>query len=386
MTAEETVTTERQLFTSSRARSFRGCQRQHHIRYVQGYVPLVPRGALRFGTVYHSCLESYWRFDTEAALKKSTSEFEGIDPFARAKLRAMVFAYCTGWDVRRVGYIERVLDVERQYRLPMINPNGGHASRTFDRAGKVDVLVLMCDGRLAVMEHKSSATSAEPGTEYRHRLLLDPQVSEYQDAVFRADGYTNRGADVVLYDVGVKPGQEPYKATPEEQRKYTQPKSRVCPECKRKKNAVPAPHIITDVDEETGEETNYECADGRIVTDPGGVLYANLRERDETPEEYEARCLGVINQNYDKYFQVIEVVRLESERREYLLDVWNIAQQARVSERTGIAPRNPDACFRYGSPCDFWDVCTGTATLDDVSRFKKIDSVNPELSEGRVDG
>ena len=154
-----------ELFTSSRARSFRACQRQHYLHYVMGYCTVASRAPLRFGTAFHVCIEQYWLCGTDAAVARSQKAFdESLDPYDTAKLRAMVYAYCLGWDVRRVGYIERVLGVEREYKLPMINPLTGRASRTWERAGKVDVIVLLCDGRLAVIEHKTSAEPAAPAS------------------------------------------------------------------------------------------------------------------------------------------------------------------------------------------------------------------------------
>lgn len=194
-------------------------------------------------------------------------------------------------------------------------------------------------------------------------------MSEYYDAA---------GAHVVIFDVAVKPGQEPAKESTE--KKYTQAKSKQCPECRRKKNATPAPHRIVEADDETGVEVVYECADGRIVTDPGGRLYANLRDRDETPDEYEVRCLEAIQKDFASYYQVVEVPRTEDERREYLLDTWNTSAQARVSARTGVAPRNPDACFRYGAACDYWEACTGVVSIEDVTRFKRLKNAHTELA------
>jgi hypothetical protein len=44
-------------------------------------------------------------------------------------------------------------------------------------------------------------------------------------------------------------------------------------------------------------------------------------------------------------------------------------------------PRNPDACFLYNRPCDFYDVCCRTASIEDETRFKRLESVHPELAQ-----
>ena len=59
--------------------------------------------------------------------------------------------------------------------------------------------------------------------------------------------------------------------------------------------------------------------------------------------------------------------------------------QSAVQMRDGIAanrhPRNPDACVRYGRTCEFFDVCTGGASLDDTTRFVRVENVHVELTD-----
>jgi hypothetical protein len=142
-------------------------------------------------------------------------------------------------------------------------------------------------------------------------------------------GYDPAG---VVYDVLVKPKQSPLKATPPSIRK----------------------------------------------TRKDGELYASQRADDESAEDYLSSLVDAVSAEPHRYFARVEVVRLDTESDEYLFDVWQLAGLMRDSARTGHAPRNPDACFRYGSPCAYWGVCTGTASLDDPTRFVKT-GPNPEL-------
>lgn len=152
-----------ELWTSSRGRSFRACQRMHYFRYVQRIVALTERAPLRFGTGFHIAIEQYWLAPSGAGLEAAMAAAVLPDPFDQAKLRAMVFGYCLGWDVRRPGYIAKVIAVELQYTTPMINPASGRPSRTWVRAGKVDVKVLLVDGRVAVIEHKMRSRARRIG-------------------------------------------------------------------------------------------------------------------------------------------------------------------------------------------------------------------------------
>lgn len=353
------------ILTSSRLKSFRSCQRQHHYRYDLGYRPVSDSETLAFGSLMHDTLEAYWNARRPGAttppLAAALAQLPGtLDPYVRARAEAMLAGYAVAWDAIEC----EVLGVEVEFRLPLINPESGAPSRTWQLGGKLDVVVRLADGRTAIIEHKTTSEDASAGSTYRSRLTLDGQVSAYFDGA-AALGHV---ADVCIYDVLVKPKQRPSKATPVEDRQYTQPKSRACKLC-GKKTAPPAPH--------RDEETGTDCVDGRVITDAGGRLYANQRLEDETPEEYRARCVEAIIADPNAYFQRVEVVRLAVERDEYAFDVWQLGRQIREAEIAKRAPRNPDACFRYGTECEFWPVCSGTASIDDVTRYRRVDPEHP---------
>lgn len=239
---------------------------------------------------------------------------------------------------------------------------------------------LPSDG-VYVVEHKTTSLDIGPGSQYWRRLTLDDQVSNYV-AGARALGHEPRG---VLFDVVRKVNLKPYLATPEAERKYTQPSSKACPECKKKK-ATPAPHYWNKVaDEWVLDEASMvggatPCLDGRIVTDPGGRLYANLREHDETLDEYRLRVREDIGNNPDKYYQRGIVVRLEEEERDAAFDVWAVGREIRESQLANRWPRNPNACDSFGSLCQYFDVCTKTASIDDPLRFRTSDKAHEELA------
>ena len=109
-----------------------------------------------------------------------------------------------------------------------------------------------------------------------------------------------------------------------------------------------------------------------------GQLVAGQRAHDETVEEYLQRLLTDIAERPDSYFQRATVVRLEEELDAARRDVWSVVQgiDATAFEQP---PRNPDACFRFGSPCEYFDVCSGAASIDDPARFRTV-AAHPELT------
>lgn len=231
-----------------------------------------------------------------------------------------------------------------------------------------------------VVEHKSTSAEIGPGSPYWKRLNIDAQVDEYNDGTETLVGKKPNG---ILYDVIRKPQQRPLKATPPEERKYTQESSRVCKECKRKKDATPGPHV--EIVGEGDDAHEVSCVDGRIITDPGGRLYKTQREFDETPEEYGLRIRAEIGEAPDKYFQRGLIVRFEEESFEAASDTWLIAnaiRQRQLQEQAYVKsgrprerawPRNPDACDSYGSFCAYFPVCSGEASIDDPTRYRDAD-------------
>jgi len=320
------------LLTVSRLRVARSCQREHHLRYGLGYSTVrAADEALRFGSLVHLGLEQWWlnRWDNARRLECTLAALDGeTDPFDRMRAEVMLRGYDARWSDERWDPIA----VEAEFRCPVVNPATGAPSKTWELAGKLDVLARDVDtGRVVVIEHKTSSEDVSTGSDYWKRLRLDAQVSVYFDGA-AALGYE---VDACVYDVLAKPGIRPLKATPIESRKYVA---------------------------------------------KTGALYANQRDRDETPEEYGVRLAEKIAESPDAFYARGEVVRLDGERIEARGDVWDLGKQIRESEIAGRYPRNPEACVRYGRTCRFFGVCTKEQSLDDPALFERLPSPHPELS------
>lgn len=332
------------VVTNSELTCFRRCQREHHYAYEQGYRAVEDVEALRFGTLWHLGLEAWWLGQgLDAAIEVATRG--AADDYEAARLRVLLRGYDARWGHER----HDVVAVERPFYAPLLNPETGAPSRTYELGGKMDVLL-----RQRFVEHKTTSEDIGLGSVYWRRLTLDPQVSTYY-AGAKALGHEVHGC---LYDVVRKPALRPsqvplvddsgFKIVLDAQGRRVY--------CKAVGKAGPKPR-------ETGS-----TADGYV-----------LQTRTETPEEYEARLTEEVAANPDRYYQRGEVVRLEADEREAALDAWHLTQAMKDGERLGRHPRNPDACRRYSGTCAFFDVCTGTASLDDTSRFQRVDNVHPEL-------
>ena len=346
------------LLRTSALKTWMTCPRRYKFEHVEGYMRVEEAHALRFGTLWHLLMEGYLgavQYGTDPLLALVRLDGENVDPWDLAKLRPLFLGYVARWwDEDRETL--NVLSIEREYEHDLVNPDTGHPSRTYRFGGRLDAEVSI-GGRLLVMEHKTSSDDIAPGSDYWRQKRIDAQASNYLAAT---------GAEGNLYDVVKKLGLQPYKATPIESRKYTVPKDKACPECK-KKGAGPAPHEV-----DIGEGVLVACSGGRVVTDPGGRLYANLRERDETVAEFEERCSVDIRDEPESYFVRGEVVRTADELAEAQRDRWDLGRQVAEGVRLNRFPRNTTACFPLaGSPCPFASVCAGEASLDSPMFTKK---------------
>jgi hypothetical protein len=347
-----------QLLTQSRLAAQRACQRLHHLKYDLGYSAIVELGGRRFGTLVHKGLEAWWRARMTidagspaadaAALAMALEACAGeADPFERVKAEVLLTGYHERWKHEPYD----VLGVEAEFMTTLRNPSTGAASRTWDLAGKLDVIVRdPRDGNVKFIEHKTSSEDITPGSIYWRRLRMDTQVSVYFEGA-RALGHD---AAACIYDVIGKPGLRP--------------------------GAVPlldddGVKIVHD-----GAGQRVRTKDGKKWRETGDTAQGYvLQTRPETPEEYRARLTEAVAAEPDRYFARGEVVRIGDEMEDALVDIWQLGQQIRENEIAGRHPRNPAACLQDGRPCDFLAICAGEASLDDETQFTRSDRVHPEL-------
>lgn len=308
-----------QKLTNSMRNKFASCHRAYKFAYVDLVRPLQASAALTFGTAMHALLECYWG-GAEAP------EMLTGDDYTDATIRALYEGYCAKWQASDDAEFEKVA-AEVGFEAPLMNPETGGTSKTWVLAGKIDAIAKK-DGKTYIIEHKTTSQDIGPGSDYWRKLSIDGQVSGYYVGA-QANGYE---VENCLYDVIRKPTIKPLKATPEENRKY-------------KKD---------------------------------GTLYAGQREFDETPEEWYERLKADIAERPDYYFARVEVVRSADDLVDYLFDMWAVGREIADAERLGRFSRNQQSCSAFGK-CEYFDVCSGCASLDDVTLFRKAETPNEEL-------
>lgn len=313
-----------QTLSHSRLACFRTCPRKHHIRYELGIRPEEKGFALRVGSAFHLALDTIEKGGGEEAISEALATLE--DPYDLAMVAAMVNGHAQRW---ADALIETIAS-ELRFEMLLRNPETGASTPVWILVGVLDRLVRLDDGRIALMEHKTTSRDFSPGADYWVQLHMDMQLSIYVIAA-REFGFD---VATILYDVTRRPQQRPHKATPEDKRKYK--------------------------------------ADGK--------LYAKQRAEDETPEAFAARVAEDIAAKPDHYFARIEIARLDQDLEECSAELWQQQKAIRIAQLAGYWYRNPGACFTY-YPCEYLPICQNR-DLETATPNGFIRAARPAAAQG----
>ena len=336
------------LLTSSRMKTWRSCPRRHYYQYELARASHGPESAASaLGTTVHAALEAWWctwrdlggygALDAALYAARGDEDAEADrerDPYTVALTQALVIAYDARWS-RWAASVE-VLGVEAPFVAPLEHPTLGLRARRWAVAGKMDVLLRLSDGRVAIVDHKVTASDARVGSDWRRKLTLDPQVSTY----FGGAEALGHPAGLALWDVIQRPALKPYKAV----------------------------------------------AEVKLKLD--GTPRAGQRLADETPDEYQERLIArLADEGPEAALAHVEVVRTEQEREAHAWALWHTVREIEESRAAVRAcdgdaravTQNAGACMAYGSPCPYLPVCEGTASIDDPTRYRRLPVAHAEL-------
>jgi len=193
-----------------------------------------------------------------------------------------------------------------------------------DVRGVIDAIVTTMNGERFIVETKTTARI--DGT-YLESLWYKRQTLMYS--------WMDGDVDGVVYDIIQKPTIRRLKATPEDKRKYNK----------------------------------------------DGDLNRKQREHDESDGEFMER-LRSWYRDHPEALHREKIVHTEDQIAAFRNDLSDIASLLKHFEAKGSWPRNLNACFAYGRPCEFAQYCQSDRNpmiLD--SYYKKRDDVHPELEE-----
>lgn len=356
------------LLTNSRMTSAKTCLAKHYMEYELGVRLDTDAKPLRMGRAVHEGLDLLAKGQTivevAAQIRTLYADFPAwinSDDLADEWLTECEVCVCMlsgyAWRWADDPQIAEVVCSEQQFLQEIVNPETGRTSRLWRKAGKIDKIVRLADGRLALMEHKTCSEDISVDSDWWKQLLIDQQISLYVIAARQA-GYQ---IDTVLYDVLRKPGLS--------------------------RSHVPildadGKKIVVDV---RGTRVYNTNATPRQAADKahGWTLQTGL----ETVEDYANRVMTDIGSRPDYYYARREVPRLDGDLLMFASELWQQAKLLTQCRKSGFWYRNTSACRRMGK-CAYFDICTnGIDPLGELpTKFVRVTNVHPELSLEDDDG
>lgn len=352
-TAPARMTDGRNVITHSRMTAAKTCLRKHWFQYEFGIRPTVTAKPLRQGSAYHLGLDLLAQGVAVAvadAVAQATADYEHAPAWCISDelieewktegeiVRRMIAGYARRWPNSQF----EIVATEQTFELDIRNPGDGRKS-AMRVGGRIDKIVRLPTGQIAVMEHKTVAEDLAPDSNLWSQLRIDQQISLYLLAA-RALGHD---AETVLYDVARKPAIRPRKLT----------KAEVA--------------VLGNTGEYCGVRMSDQDRTTAVVTGRETVgLYGERLARD-------------LADNPDYYYAQREIPRLAQDLDEFAWELWQYQGIISDCRRYGRWPRNTNACLTMGT-CPFFKLCTGgydTASGEIPEGFDVLDNVNPELLE-----
>lgn len=358
------------LLTHSRMSTRKACARKHYIAYELGVRPDYGARPLRMGAAIHIGIDQRAQGASEnAAIWNAVASYQEMPAWANtdelqrewinegetvARLLKGYFARWGCCDGQPLGVgVASVVASEMAFDLPIRNPDTGGCSTVFRLAGKIDKIVILEDGRLAVMEHKTCSEDLGPESDYWRRLRIDQQISTYILAA-RQLGYD---VETVLYDVIRKPEISP-----------------------RQIPVLDGDGVKIVLD---AQGNRVRTKDGKKWRESGDAAAGyTLQQRREEPHEFGERLTADIESRPEFYFARKEIPRLESDLAEFEAELWQIQQEIRESQKHGRHFRNTNQCLVFGK-CPYFGPCTDGVDLAEhlPAGFVRVADIHPELKE-----
>lgn len=368
-----------QLLSNSRMGVLRQCPRKHWFRYELGLARCRTGAPLRMGSAYHTGQETKNNGGSQQdAYKAATVGYvdtpDWVEPRVWKTEGQTVANLLAGYFWRYEnepfqiatwippGKTEPELAVELTFKIPLVNPDTNARSRTFWIAGVIDAIVILPDGRVAVLDYKTTGDTIDPDSLFWLKLRTDPQMSLYTLAAVAL------GFDIacVIYDVTKKPTIKPREIPvldPENRKIVVDSNGERVFRVNIKKNGDPGAHHGEPI-QSASKEKGW-----------------TLRTRMESPDEYGQRLIDDIGDRPDYYYARREIPRLDDELATFQAELWQQAATLRDCQRNNRWYRNVGkwTC----AFCDYTDLCLNrvgvSPDLPPPSGYEYLDNVHPEL-------
>ena len=308
----------KEILTYSAIKLFQSCRYKYNLRMIEGLAPLTQDDNLYLGSVWHLVQEIwYGGGDCESKIVKAGLIIDQSFPNRQTDSKQK-----RDWHLCHAmfrGYINRypddefkVLGVEMEFAIPIINPSTGRSSRTFELRGKVDGLAqLKQTGELFILEHKSAAQITG---DYIERLPSDFQINLYAMALSR---FLKRKISGVIYSITRKASLKQSEGETEEQ---------------------------------------FEIRKAELIQKSKTGKTSAKRKMPETDDDFRERLVEKYNDQEMYYREVLYLSAEDAARTSS--ELWDITKLILAAKRENSWIPNWDNCFRFGNqPCMYWTLC-----------------------------
>lgn len=175
-----------ELLTHSRIAMRQVCPQKEYYHYVERLRPREVAWSLSVGTAWHAGLEAWQKGSNEdEAVAAGLATLDWIRPendeevyklqLERARVEVLIRVAIRHFQPRNL------IAVEHQFELPICNPKTGRKSRKYALAGKIDGIAEDEDGRLWILENKTTASIEQ----FRQSYGMSQQLTLYVYAASR---------------------------------------------------------------------------------------------------------------------------------------------------------------------------------------------------------
>lgn len=373
--------------TCSQIKCARKCLRKHLLAYILRIRTEDVPHYFRTGKIFHKALDLRAQgIAVDDAITEVLAEYDQAltkifgEEFEKRITEREIIARLIGgysWRWENMDKEIKVVASELPFELPIYNPVTGKADDIFVIAGKIDKIIKLPDGRLAVMEHKTTSDDLSVGSHYWKRLRIDIQISIYYLAA-RMLGFD---VETILYDVVRKPSySKPKQLTQAQTKQLAEDGCYYVTFTGDEKPTLAGRYKVKKLNEDNGGDGEGPAFD----IDGYTVISTQHKKSYSLPETitmFGDRISADMGRRYDYYFARREVPRLEHQIFETQHALSQYAQMVHECDLVDRWPMNDDACVGFGT-CPYLGLCSGGFDIHSgvvPEGFVRVEDVHQEL-------
>lgn len=303
------------VIRSSSADAFLRCPQYYEYVYELGYNPVDEDPILTYGLGTHDALEARGKGEPlHVQVATLGRRLVDLPWYRQMTATAMIALYNEVYADEDIEY----LHVEHPFKVEIAD---GVVFR-----GKFDAICRDNDGRLFIMEHKTTRADISDGAPY----WLKKEINTQADSYMMAARWLDIDVEYIRYDVLKAPQLKPYKTTPKDKQKF------YVRDGKYGKKGDPKP---------------------------------GTRLRPEGSKEFKDRVMEYVSENRDNLLKRVDFERTINDNVRAQHNLFKIAKLI----KTGARPQNGASCLIgvRGTECEYRQVCLGNTSLSNTGLFRR---------------